>query len=426
MDSRNLYSFIISLYLTLTLANSLSHAHFNVAPIKLTKTVSLENFKNSQKPQFLDTIDEEINFWSIPQQEEKHHSTKVERFSKLYEGESNLIENQSSINPINFSTWFGLPNNLSKYVPKTGKALDSKIFHQNSEKLLSEKYPEIEKVVNVKNSAETKNDIDISDLMILDELSEKLNDKSVSLQSQKEFFPKLFSPSGDIFKNSYLKNEFGKKNLLNKEEENSVERVENNSYKRKEVDFDESKIQKKPKDIFSLESKNSAFLFKDLKNIPGDNFSQAFGNLYKSESSVEVPKFSVFKHLKQPKHSVAAMTSVFFSPSRQNHFKEMRLHDDDAVDFEMPRKIFKSAGKLFFNRNFTSDNKKESVLNEWNQNEEKKDLKSKKETEKRILNVPANYPVLYQFLEKFSDKIFGAALKYELFNHYENENSTKY
>ncbi|XP_043467151.1 uncharacterized protein LOC122501612 isoform X2 [Leptopilina heterotoma] len=397
MDSRNLYSFIISLYLTLTLANSLSHAHFNVAPIKLTKTVSLENFKNSQKPQFLDTIDEEINFWSIPQQEEKHHSTKVERFSKLYEGESNLIENQSSINPINFSTWFGLPNNLSKYVPKTGKALDSKIFHQNSEKLLSEKYPEIEKVVNVKNSAETKNDIDISDLMILDELSEKLNDKSVSLQSQKEFFPKLFSPSGDIFKNSYLKNEFGKKNLLNKEEENSVERVENNSYKRKEVDFDES-----------------------------DNFSQAFGNLYKSESSVEVPKFSVFKHLKQPKHSVAAMTSVFFSPSRQNHFKEMRLHDDDAVDFEMPRKIFKSAGKLFFNRNFTSDNKKESVLNEWNQNEEKKDLKSKKETEKRILNVPANYPVLYQFLEKFSDKIFGAALKYELFNHYENENSTKY
>lgn len=417
MDSGNLYSFIISLYLTLTLAKSLNHVHFNVAPIKLAKSVSLENFKNYQKPQFLDTIDEEI--WSIPQQEGKHHSTKFGPFSKLYERESNLIENQSSaINPINFSTWFGLPNNLSKYVPKTGKPLDSKIFHQqsnfeNSEKLFSEKYPEVEKIDNVKNSAEIKNDIDISDLLILDELSEKLNNKPVSFQSRREFLPKLFSPS-DISKNSFLKNEFEKKILLNTKKENSVEKVENNSDERKQS-----------KDIFSFGNKNPAFLFKDLKNIPGDDFSQTFGNLFKSESSVEVPKFSVFKHLKQPKHSVTAMTSVFISPSRQN-FKEIRLHDDDAVDSELPSKIFKSSGKLFFNKNFSSDNKKDSALNELNQSGEKNDLKFKMETGKNFLNVPAHYPVLYQFLEKFSDKIFGAALKYELFNHYENENSTKY
>lgn len=187
----------------------------------------------------------------------------------------------------------------------------------------------MEKIFNAEETVGNQTDIDISDLLILDELSDKLSEKSLSIPSQKKvaavsskeaklFFPIL--PSERDILTTRSKNEF----FINSQKDSSTQNIENNN-KEKDFYFKENEINIQPKDNFSFDNKNSTFLFNDFKNLPIHHFSRLPGSFYKSdENSVKIPKFPPLKHL--PEHSLT-LTSIFISPNR----KQIKAVDTKSI-----------------------------------------------------------------------------------------------
>lgn len=199
----------------------------------------------------------------------------------------------------------------------------------------SEKESNTEKSSNAEKTSD-KSDLDINDLLILKELSDKLDDSSeekIKEEPEKQttapppaiqprgFFnqPKkrkmvspIFSAAFDILRLPYQRNGFSSYN--------QVQRKNFDTNRVKDLEIKENEIKNNSKEFLILTEKGPFLVFNYLNKHPLQHFSQLHENILKSERSVDVRNFRPLSNL--PEHAFT-MTEISVSPT-QGHVEDLR------------------------------------------------------------------------------------------------------